>query len=86
MFTNDKAALEQAIRRTQAGGSTSLYNALYTALSELKGVRSQDTSEVRRQAIVAALGRRGYVEPRDVRRCARPGEAIGSGRVRDRPA
>ena len=52
-FTNDKAALEQAIRRTQAGGSTSLYNALYTALSELKGVRGPQTAEVRRQAIVA---------------------------------
>jgi Ca-activated chloride channel family protein len=52
-FTNDKAALEQAIRRTQAGGSTSLYNALYTALSELKTVRSPPTGEVRRQAIVA---------------------------------
>ena len=38
-FTNDKVALEQAIRRTQAGGSTSLFNALYTALSELKAVR-----------------------------------------------
>ncbi len=52
-FTNDKAALEQAIRRTQAGGSTSLYNALYTALSELKGVKGQTQGEVRRQAIVA---------------------------------
>ena len=52
-FTNDKAALEQAIRRTQAGGSTSLYNALYTALSELKGVRGRPTTDVRRQAIVA---------------------------------
>ena len=52
-FTNDKVALEQAIRRTQAGGSTSLFNALYTALSELKSVRTQTTGEVRRQAIVA---------------------------------
>ena len=52
-FTNDKPALEQAIRRTQAGGSTSLYNALYTALSELKNVRAPTTGEVRRQAIVA---------------------------------
>jgi Ca-activated chloride channel family protein len=52
-FTNDKAALEQAIRRTQAGGSTSLFNALYTALSELKGIRGQTPTDVRRQAIVA---------------------------------
>ena len=49
-FTNDKASLEQAIRRTQAGGSTSLYNALYTALSELKGVRGPQTGEVRQPA------------------------------------
>ena len=48
-FTNDKVALEQAIRRTQAGGSTSLFNALYTALSELKAVRAQTTGEVRRR-------------------------------------
>jgi Ca-activated chloride channel homolog len=52
-FTNDKVALEQAIRRTQAGGSTSLFNALYTALSELKSVRAQPSGDVRRQAIVA---------------------------------
>jgi Ca-activated chloride channel family protein len=53
-FTNDKAALEQAIRRTQASGSTSLYNALYTALSELKGVRGQQIgTDIRRQAVVA---------------------------------
>jgi Ca-activated chloride channel family protein len=52
-FTNDRAALEQAIRRTQAGGSTSLYNALYTALSELKTVKGPTPAEVRRQAVVA---------------------------------
>jgi Ca-activated chloride channel family protein len=52
-FTNDKAALEQAIRRTQAGGSTSLFNALYTALSELKNIRARSPTDVRRQAIVA---------------------------------
>jgi Ca-activated chloride channel homolog len=52
-FTNDQAALEQAIRRTQAGGSTSLYNALYTAISELKTTRGPSPTEVRRQAVVA---------------------------------
>jgi Ca-activated chloride channel family protein len=52
-FTNDQTALEQAIRRTQAGGSTSLYNALYTALSELKTVKGTTPTEVRRQAVVA---------------------------------
>ena len=52
-FTNDQAALEQAIRKTQAGGSTSLYNALYTAISELKTVKGATPTEVRRQAVVA---------------------------------
>jgi len=52
-FTNDQAALEQAIRKTQAGGSTSLYNALYTAISELKSVKGATPTEVRRQAVVA---------------------------------
>jgi Ca-activated chloride channel family protein len=51
-FTNDRALLEQAIRRTHVGGSTSLYNAIYVALSELKRVRAATPDQVRRQAIV----------------------------------
>lgn len=51
-FTNDDVLLERAIRRTRAGGSTSLYNAIYAALSELKRVRAQSPDEIRRQAIV----------------------------------
>jgi Ca-activated chloride channel homolog len=51
-FTNDAAALEKAIRSTTPNGSTSLYNALYIALKELKKVRASSTSEIRRQAIV----------------------------------
>jgi len=51
-FTNDPVLLEQAIRRTQVGGSTSLYNAIYVALSELKRVRAASIDEIRRQAIV----------------------------------
>jgi len=51
-FTNDRALLEQAIRRTQVGGSTSLYNAIYVALSELKRMRAASTDQLRRQAIV----------------------------------
>ena len=35
-FTNDVEQLEHAIRRTSAGGSTSLYNALYVSLKELQ--------------------------------------------------
>jgi Ca-activated chloride channel family protein len=51
-FTGDKAALEKAIRRTQTGGSTALYNALYVALSALKQVRAESAEALRRQAIV----------------------------------
>ncbi len=51
-FTADPALLEAAIRRTQVGGSTSLYNAIYVALSELKRVRAATKDQVRRQAIV----------------------------------
>jgi Ca-activated chloride channel family protein len=51
-FTNDIAAVEQAIRRTAAGGSTSLYNALYIALKDLRKVVVRDVDEVHRQAIV----------------------------------
>jgi Ca-activated chloride channel homolog len=52
-FTNDRNLLEQAIRRTVTGGSTSLYNAVYIALKELKKVRATSEQEIRRQAIVA---------------------------------
>lgn len=51
-FTNDRALLEAAIRKTTAGGSTSLYNAIYIALSELKKIRAESLAQVRRQAIV----------------------------------
>ncbi len=51
-FTSDTTRVEQAIRKTSAGGSTSLYNALYIALKDLKKVVVHDADEVRRQAIV----------------------------------
>ena len=51
-FTNDGAALERAIRTTTANGSTSLYNALYIALKDMKKVKVESTSDIRRQAIV----------------------------------
>ena len=50
-FTNDLDELGEAIRLTSAGGSTSLYNALYVALKGL-GKAPLRASEVRRQAIV----------------------------------
>jgi len=51
-FTNNASELEQAIRKTSAGGSTSLYNAVYIALKDLKKVVAKNTEEIRRQAIV----------------------------------
>jgi Ca-activated chloride channel family protein len=51
-FTADKAALERAIRSTSSGGSTSLYNAIYIALRELKRVRTKRPEDLRRDAII----------------------------------
>ncbi|MEO7192913.1 MAG: VWA domain-containing protein [Vicinamibacterales bacterium] len=52
-FTHDSGALETAIRQIHAGGSTSLYTALYIALNELnRARRAQAPDEIRRQAIV----------------------------------
>jgi len=47
-FTADVAKLNRAIRMTQAGGTTSLYNALYIALKNL----SRRRQDIRRQAII----------------------------------
>ena len=51
-FTADRAALEKAIRQTAAGGSTSLYDALYIALRDLGRQRTTWGDQVRRQAVV----------------------------------
>ncbi|OFW29777.1 MAG: hypothetical protein A3H97_19675 [Acidobacteria bacterium RIFCSPLOWO2_02_FULL_65_29] len=51
-FTNNADLLGQAIRRTSAGGSTSIYNAVYIALKDLKKVVATRADEIRRQAIV----------------------------------
>jgi len=51
-FTSRAADLEQAIRRTSAGGSTSLFNAVYIALKDLRKVVARNADEIRRQAIV----------------------------------
>jgi Ca-activated chloride channel homolog len=51
-FTADQNLLDSAIRKTVANGSTSLHNAIYISLKELKKVRAKDTEDVRRQAIV----------------------------------
>src|SRR5262249_8524133 len=51
-FTNNIPQLEQAIRKAAAGGSTSLYNAVYIALRDLKKTVPANPDEIRRQAIV----------------------------------
>lgn len=51
-FTNNVADLETAIRKTSAGGSTSLYNAVYIALKDLKKAIAKSPDEIRRQAII----------------------------------
>jgi Ca-activated chloride channel homolog len=51
-FTNKVSDLEQAIRRTSAGGSTSMYNAIYIALKDLKKAIATNVDEIRRQAII----------------------------------
>lgn len=51
-FTSDTALLEKAIRRTAAGGSTSLYNAIYVGLTELQKVKAASGDQVRRQAVI----------------------------------
>jgi len=51
-FTSDVSALERAIRGTTVNGSTSLYNAIYISLKELRKERARSADEIRRQAIV----------------------------------
>ena len=51
-FTSNQRELESAIQQTSAGGSTSLYNAIYISLKELAKTRVQAEEDVRRQALV----------------------------------
>jgi Ca-activated chloride channel homolog len=51
-FTSNQADLEAAIQQTVAGGSTSLYNAVYIALRELRKVRAVTEEDLRRQALI----------------------------------
>ena len=51
-FSNNVEELERAIRRTSAGGSTSLHNAIYISLKELTKIRARTPDDIRRQSIV----------------------------------
>jgi Ca-activated chloride channel family protein len=51
-FTSSKPDLEKAIASVVAGGSTSLYTAVYIALRELKKTESRGTEDLRRRAVI----------------------------------
>jgi Ca-activated chloride channel family protein len=51
-FTSDHQALQKAIRKTEAGGRTSLYDAVYIALDQLNRTPPPADNTARRQAIV----------------------------------
>jgi Ca-activated chloride channel family protein len=51
-FTNDRAAIEQAIRHTKADGSTALYNAVYIALKELNKTAREVRGQPHRRALI----------------------------------
>jgi Ca-activated chloride channel family protein len=54
-FTNDVPKLERAIHMTSASGATSMYQALYIAMSEFKKLRRTTPNapdEIRREAVV----------------------------------
>jgi VWFA-related protein len=51
-FSSSHANLTAAINKLTSGGSTSLHNAIYIALKELKKVEVRSEEDVRRQAIV----------------------------------
>ena len=75
-FTGNQGELEAAIQQTNAGGSTSLHNAIYIALKELRKVKAVSEEDVRRQALIVFSGRRGHVQPGLVRGSARSGKAL----------
>ena len=51
-FTNRPAVLERAIRATEVGGATALYNAVYVSLKQLARVNSPSMDTIQRRAIV----------------------------------
>ena len=51
-FSGNQSELLAGIDQTAAGGSTSLHNAIYIALKELRKVRAVTEEDVRRQALV----------------------------------
>jgi Ca-activated chloride channel family protein len=52
VFTGNQPELIAAIDQMGAGGSTSLHNAIYIALKELRKIRAVSEADIRRQALV----------------------------------
>ena len=75
-FTGNQAELEQAINRTAAGGSTSLHNAIYIALKELRKITRGVRGGRAAPGAHRLLRRRGHLQPDLVRRGAGPGQAL----------
>ena len=51
-FTGQRDALERAVWSVQAGGSTSLYNAIYIALRQLETLPAPAGDQIRRRVVV----------------------------------
>ena len=51
-FTGNQSDLIAAVNQLGAGGSTSLHNAIYIALKELRKIRAVNEEDIRRQALV----------------------------------
>jgi Ca-activated chloride channel homolog len=51
-FTGNRALLSDAIQRTRAGGSTSLYNAVYITLRQTDQIKPQSRDDLHRDIIV----------------------------------
>ncbi len=83
-FTTNQKLLDGAIRRTVANGSTSLHNAIYISLKELKKVRATDTEDVRRQAIVVLSDGEDTSSLVPFEEVLELAEAIGSGDLHHR--
>lgn len=51
-FTSNQKELESAVMQTVAGGSTSLHNAIYISLKEMRKLQADTDEDVRRQALI----------------------------------
>ena len=85
-FTSDIPTLEKAIQSTTVNGSTSLYNAIYIALKNLRRNRAKVAEEIRREAIVVLSDGDDTSSLIEYRGSSRSREAFGDGDLFDRLA